>query len=187
VRLGIVLALAAATALVSHNSNANELYIIQSGDKLVLESTQDGGSYADFTLVGDFQTITNTQTVGTDTADYQWVEMTVQGDYNDIENYQHGYDNKYAIFDIEGNSNIVYWEQRDSGPHTAYITTTGDGNVVYGQQQGSGNHYAELDLTSSSGSYTVNFLQDSSTDQSYSLTGICTNSNGCALNITQNQ
>lgn len=182
----IVLALAAAIALVSHNSNANELYITQSGDKLVLESAQDGGSYADFTLNGDNQTITNTQTVSTDTADYQWTEMVVYGNYNDIENYQHGSDNKYSDFNISGNNNTVYWEQRDSGPHTVFVSTTGDGHNVYGQQKGSGNHYAELDLTNSGGAYTVNFLQDSSTDQTYSLTGICTNTLGCSLNITQN-
>lgn len=186
-RLGIVLALAAATALVSHNSNANELYITQSGDNLTLQSSQTGpGNYADITLNGNNQTIKNMQVVSINTADYHWLEMVVYGDNTYAQSIQTHEDNKYSNINIDGDNNNIFWEQRDSGPHTSFVSVTGDGHRIYGEQKGSGNHYAEIDITNGGGSYDIDFLQDGSTDQSYTLFGTCTNTLGCSLNIIQN-
>jgi len=50
-----------------------------------------------------------------------------------------------------------------------------------------GSHTSTINLTNSGGAYTVDVDQtDNSTDRSYSLTGYCSNSNGCSVTVTQN-
>ena len=167
-RLVIVSALAAATALVSLKSNANELYITQSGNNLTLIVVQQGE---------------NNQIKGTATLD-----SLLSGDYNYVMWEQYGTGHLIQS-SITGDSNTVELYQSSlSGNHDATITVTGDGHTIDSTQTGTNNASMTLDLTSSGGAYSITTYQDTTnTNQSYSLTGICTNTSGCSLNITQNQ
>ena len=66
---------------------------------------------------------------------------------------------------------------------------TGDGHTVDANQRGTMAHSFEVDLTNSGGAYSVTSNQttnNTTTSKSYSLTGICTNANGCSVTVTQN-
>ena len=64
---------------------------------------------------------------------------------------------------------------------------TGDDHTVTSVQRGgmSGGHSLELDLTNAGGEYTVTTTQNSSTAQTYSLTGMCTATGGCGITVNQ--
>lgn len=167
-RLVIVSALAAAIALVSLKSNANELYITQSGDNLTLTVIQQGE---------------NNQIKGVNT-----FSSLLNGDYNNITWEQYGTGHLIQS-EIDGdNSTVDLFQSSLVGSHTANITLSGNDNIVNSVQSGTNNASLTLNLTSSGGAYNVTTYQDTTnTNQSYSLTGICTNTLGCSLNITQNQ
>ena len=49
-----------------------------------------------------------------------------------------------------------------------------------------GSHTTNIDLTNSGGGYTLDLDQTANSNQTYNITGSCTNANGCGLTITQN-
>jgi hypothetical protein len=142
--------------------------------------------------------------------------ITVTGDNNTYHSAQTDEStfccsNKNHLADIvTGNSNTVVHDQRGNGAHMGFIEVTGDSNDVDvlqrgGQgdhfydlvldgnsnsvtsiQKGNGAHSTTLDLTNNGGEYTVNTTQDSVNNQSYSMTGSCTNMAGCSVSILQN-
>ena len=142
--------------------------------------------------------------------------ITITGDSNTFESYQTDEStfccsNRNHLADIiTGSSNTVVHDQRGNGAHQGFIEVTGDSNdidvlqsggqgdhfydlilsgdnnSVTSLQKGDGGHSMTLDLTNNGGAYNVNTTQDSTTNQSYSLTGICTNIIGCAISVTQN-
>jgi len=111
----------------------------------------------------------------------------VNGDNNVIEHTQKGKAGHDGFVEIQGDSNDVELLQRgNGGVKWADIVLDGDGHTVDSDQRGSGSANLALDLTNSGGAYSVTTNQNTSTThRSYSLTGICTNGNGCAVTVTQ--
>ena len=86
---------------------------------------------------------------------------------------------------MNGDSNDIDVKQRgNSNKQTSYITVD-DGHTVDVFQRYS-DHTATINLTNGGGGYNLDLDQTASTDQSYSLTGTCANTSGCAITVTQN-
>ena len=217
---------AAVIALALHSpTNANEIYINQSGDSISLEMTQrSADNYAQLYSTGDYNNIVVRQGVHSDDS-YDGDETggheaywTVNGDFNIVGSYQTdenrggGGGNPHHLANIiEGDNNIAYHTQRGKAGHTGYIEIQGDNNTVDLYQRGNGGqkwadvyltgngHVVDIDqrgnygasaavnLTNSGGAYNFTLSQNVSTSyDTYSVTGYCTNSSGCTLTINNN-
>ena len=136
----------------------------------------------------------------------------VVGNYNTLGILQEndggiGSNGHYMEIDVAGNSNIMYMDQKDDGDKMLFLDVNGSSNDVDIIQQGTGEHFLDVTAGSNqtidinqdgSGSHaatidmsgyssTLDLDQTGSTDQTYSLTQICTNANGCGTTtITQN-
>lgn len=139
------------------------------------------------------------------------VYWIVAGNSNTLESYQtddNGNGGQHIANYITGDSNTVKHTQRGGGDHEGYIEIDGDNNNVTLLQRGNtdnqyadivlddghtvdvyqryGSHTANIDLTNAGGGYTLDVDQTASSNKTYSLTGICTNANGCSVTVTQN-
>jgi len=225
VRTVIVLALVLVAASVSNKSNANEIYITQSGDSLNLEVQQrsednyvslnstgssnditirqgmhadgtidldeTGGHEAYWTVTGGSNTVasyqTDTNRGGGGGAPHH-IANIVNGDNNVVEHTQMGKAGHDGFVEIQGDDNTVDLYQRgNGGAKWADIVLTGDGHTVDVDQRGSNSASAAIDLTNSGGAYNFTLTQNVTTSaDSYSVTGYCTNSSGCSLSVNRN-
>ena len=88
--------------------------------------------------------------------------------------------------DITGDYNSVFGTQVGSGNKDIDIDITGDANAVSVVQEGNGSHTATMNLSSPYGpAYSINLTQQGNTGQSYTMSGVCTNPNGCAYTVNQ--
>ena len=136
----------------------------------------------------------------------------VVGNYNTLGILQEndggvGSNGHYMEIDVAGNSNVMYMDQKDDGDKMLFLDVNGSSNDVDILQQGTGEHFLDITAGSNqtidvnqdgSGSHaatidmsgyssTLDLDQTGSTDQTYSLTQICTNANGCGTTtINQN-
>jgi hypothetical protein len=136
----------------------------------------------------------------------------VVGNYNTLGILQEndggvGSNGHYMEIDVAGNSNTMYMDQKDDGDKMLFLDVNGSSNDVDILQQGTGEHFLDITAGSNqtidinqdgSGSHaatidmsgyssTLDLDQTGSTDQTYSLTQICTNANGCGTTtINQN-
>jgi hypothetical protein len=136
----------------------------------------------------------------------------IVGNYNTLGILQEndggvGSNGHYMEIDVAGNSNTMYMDQKDDGDKMLFLDVNGSSNDVDIIQQGTGEHFLDVTAGSNqtidinqdgSGSHaatidmsgygsTLDLDQTGSTDQTYSLTQICTNANGCGTTtITQN-
>ena len=136
----------------------------------------------------------------------------VVGNYNTLGILQEndggvGSNGHYMEIDVAGNSNTMYMDQKDDGDKVLFLDVNGSSNDVDILQQGTGEHFLDITAGSNqtidvnqdgSGSHaatidmsgyssTLDLDQTGSTDQTYSLTQICTNANGCGTTtINQN-
>ena len=224
-RTVIVLALVLVAASVSNKSNANEIYITQSGDSLNLEVQQrsednyvslnstgssnditirqgmhadgtidldeTGGHEAYWTVTGGSNTVasyqTDTNRGGGGGAPHH-IANIVNGDNNVVEHTQMGKAGHDGFVEIQGDDNTVDLYQRGNGGQKwADIVLTGDGHTVDVDQRGSNAANATIDLTNSGGAYNFTLTQNVTTSaDSYSVTGYCTNSSGCSLSVNRN-
>lgn len=125
------------------SSNANEIYIVQSGDDLTMTITQTGENhtitglpvYDSPGIAGDGNTITINQ----DGGQYHWVEGEVVGDDNIIDSYQGGGgESNFAGAMINGNNNTLRVYQgkhedgttdtTEAGDHDSFSMMIGDNN-----------------------------------------------------------
>ena len=49
-----------------------------------------------------------------------------------------------------------------------------------------GSHTANIDLTNAGGAYNLDLTQNANTNQTYNMTGTCTNALGCGVSVVQN-
>ena len=140
--------------------------------------------------------------------DVYWI---VSGSNNTLESYQTDDNSNGGLHIanyITGSNNDVKHTQRGAGAHEGFVEINGDGNDVELLQRGNsvtqfadivlddghtvdvaqrhGSHTSNIDLTNGGGAYSLNVSQMASTNQSYNLTGTCTNATGCAVTINQN-
>ena len=140
------------------------------------------------------------------------LKLNVTGNYNTMGILQEndggiGSDGHFMDVDIAGNSNTAHADQKDDGDKMLFLDVNGGSNNIDILQQGTGEHFLDVTLGSDqtvdinqdgSGSHsatidmsgyssTLDLDQTGSTHQTYSLTQICTNANGCGTTtINQN-
>jgi len=135
----------------------------------------------------------------------------ITGDSNTVASYQtddNGNGGQYSFNDIDGSSNTIKITQRGAGDHYSILDVNGGNNDIILLQRGNsdkqtssitvdsghtvdvfqryGDHTATINLTNSGGGYNLDLDQTDTSNRSYSLTGYCANSNGCAVTVTQN-
>jgi hypothetical protein len=164
-----------------------------------------------FDITGDYNSTTIEQG-GAAGSDDNRILMDINGDYNTVSNTQiHnngvGNNGHFLALDVDGDNNNILTSQLNDGDKKAFISAQGDDNDIDLYQQGTGSHYVEIavgsdqivDITqdgtgnhnasiSMTGySATLDLNQDSSTNQTYSLSQNCMNSSGCGTTtVTQN-
>lgn len=95
-------------------------------------------------------------------------------------------ENHEADIIANGDGNDVTLTQTGAAK-TVYLDLLGSPHDVDISQTGSGNHYVFIDIeTGSNAIADINSTQWGSSSMSYSITGSCWASTGCALNISQN-
>ena len=89
------------------------------------------------------------------------------------------------VYTYGGDNNDIFIKQNGNGNKYVYMTVRTDGGAQNIIQDGSGSHTATIDLT---GLYKtdLSLTQDSSTNQTYTLTNNCQTVGGCAISLTQN-
>ena len=212
-------------------STDNRISITQSGGGLDLDITQDGNNNLIIgtdlsnagSITGDNNTVSITQNndnnvlglgingasnnvVVTQDKDQRGI-LNIVGSSNQVNLNQIHLQNvgdHFSSIDIQGSSNILDIDQKESGDKIMFLDIDSSNNVTV-LQEGTGNHFLDIDLTNnhtinitqdgtgdhdatvnlSGNSSTVNLTQDSSTDQNYILEQNCTNVS-CSATVTQN-
>ena len=149
-----------------------------------IDTNETGDNDAYWYITGSSNTTASYQTDDNNNGgQYTWND--IDGSSNDIKITQRGAGDHYSWLDVNGDSNDIDVKQRgNSNKQTSYITVD-DGHTVDVFQRYS-DHTATINLTNGGGGYNLDLDQTASTDQTYSLTGTCTNSNGCGVTVTQN-
>ena len=152
----------------------------------------------------------NTVRVGQGFGDYGNLATAATQEW-DTDNSEGG--NNTAMVDIHGDNNILNIGQRNGSlgtfnghDVTAYIygddntartvqvhdgakdltlTLNGDDHTVYVEQRSTGAHNATISLTNGTNPYSLSLSQNSTTAQSYSMSGTCYTAGGCSVSVTQ--
>mgnify|MGYP003386972796 FL=1 len=152
----------------------------------------------------------NTVRVGQGFGDYGNLATAATQEW-DTDNSEGG--NNTAMVDIHGDNNILNIGQRNGSlgtfnghDVTAYIygddntartvqvhdgakdltlTLIGDDHTVYVEQKSTGAHNATISLTNGTNPYSLSLSQNSTTAQSYSMSGTCYTAGGCSVSVTQ--
>ena len=147
--------------------------------------------------VGDDNTVVVAHATGQNNTNENITNIDIIGDRNKAQSifanasYGNGSGGvKQTNIEIYGDDNIVKHGSDSYGNVEANVSVTGDDNSVQVYQR-SKNNIANIDVTNAGGAVSVNLQQLGSSWQdtaqnSFSLTQICTNANGCAVNVTQN-
>ena len=212
-------------------STDNRISITQSGGGLDLDITQDGNNNLIIgtdlssagSITGDNNTVSITQNndnnvLGLDiNGASNTLSITQDKDQRALVNIVGGSNqlnldqlhllnvgDHFTSIDIQGSSNILDIDQKESGDKIMFLDIDSSNNVTV-LQEGTGNHFLDIDLTNNhtvnitqdgTGSHdatvnlsgntsTVNLTQDSSTDQNYILEQNCANVS-CSATVTQN-
>ena len=182
----------------SSKSNANEIYISQSGDNLTLEVQQrSADNYVSLNSTGGYNNITIRQgmkddsTIDLDETGGHEAYWTVTGGSNTVSSYQTdenragGGGAPHHIANIvNGDNNLVEHIQMGKAGHDGFVEIQGDGNTVDLLQRGNGGQkWADIVLTGDG--HTVDVDQRGS--NSASATIDLTNSGGAYdFTLTQN-
>ena len=211
-------------------STDNRISITQSGSGIDLDITQDGNNNlvigTDLTnpasITGDNNTVSITQNndnnvLGLDiNGASNTLSITQDKDQRALVNIVGGSNqlnldqlhllnvgDHFTSIDIQGSSNILDIDQKESGDKILFLDIDSSNNVTI-LQEGTGNHFLDIDLTNnhtinitqdgigshdatvnlSGNSSTVNLTQDSATDQNYHLEQNCA-SVSCSATVTQ--
>jgi hypothetical protein len=201
----------------STSSNLTNATITGDDNTVAITQGNSAGSFSDnnVTLLdinGTNNSVTVRQGDNVDDAGGHRSSTNVVGNYNTIGILQEndggvGSNGHFMDIDISGNSNTVYADQKDDGDKMLFLDVNGASNTIDILQQGTGEHFLDVTLGSNqtvditqdgSGSHaaTINMSgytsgltlsQSGTTDQTYSLNQICTNSNGCGTTTVNQQ
>ena len=205
--MAIVLALAA-TALSPSYSKANEIYITQSGDDLLMNIEQDGEDHVikkkttASKIDGDGVRFVVRQTKNDNILEYD----QITGDDNYIGIFQgeniygwedsgsHG-NNNYIDINVEGSDNSVGHQQLHNY-HEVNTDIQGDGNTVWTNQQNYGaksinltinNDYNDVDIDQRNGNTSTSHTATITLDGTYGTTLDLNQSGWAANSYTLNQ
>ena len=150
-----------------------------------IDTDETGDNDIYWYITGDSNTVASYQTDDNSNGG-QYSFNDIDGSSNTIKITQRGAGDHYSILDVNGSNNDITLLQRGNNNTQTSTITVDDGHTVDLLQR-YGNHTSTINLTNSGGAYNLDVDQiDSSQDRSYSLTGYCTNSNGCTVSVTQN-
>lgn len=167
------------TVSITQNSDNNVLGLDINGASNTLSITQDKDQRALVNIVG-----------GSNQLNLDQIHFLTGGDH-------------FSSIDIQGSSNILDIDQKESGDKILFLDIDSSNNVTV-LQEGTGDHFLDIDLTSnhtinitqdgtgdhdatvnlSGNSSTLNLTQDSATDQNYILEQNCANVS-CSATVTQ--
>jgi hypothetical protein len=198
-------------------NNITDATITGDDNTVSITQGNNAGSFSDdnvtlLDITGTNNSVTVRQGDNVDDAGGHRSSTNVVGNYNTLGILQEndggiGSDGHYMEIDVAGNSNIMYMDQKDDGDKMLFLDVNGGSNNIDILQQGTGEHFLDVTVGSDqtvdinqdgSGSHaatidmsgyssTLDLDQTGSTDQTYSLTQICTNANGCGTTtINQN-
>jgi hypothetical protein len=144
-----------------------------------------GGHRSSTNVVGNYNTLgilqENDGGIG---SNGHYMDVDIAGNSNTAHADQKDDGDKMLFLDVNGGSNNIDILQQGTGEHFLDVTV-GSNQTVDINQDGSGSHSATIDMSGYSS--TLDLDQTGSTDQTYSLTQICTNANGCGTTtINQN-
>ena len=93
-------------------------------------------------------------------------------------------DHNARIYTYGGDNNDIFFKQKGNGNKTLYFTVRTDNGEQSMVQKGDGVHTATIDLT---GAYTtdLDLIQNSNSNQSYTLTNNCQTATGCSVTVLQ--
>ena len=114
---------------------------------------------------------------------YSWND--IDGSSNTIKITQRGASDHYSWLDVNGDGNDIDVKQRGNSNKQTSTITVDDGHTVDVFQR-YGDHTATINLTNAGGGYDLDLDQTDSSNRSYSLTGTCATTSGCAVTVTQN-
>ena len=168
----------------------NDLVIWQGKHADGTTDLAEGGDHtATVTITGNYNDIKAAQT-DQQTSGYGRHELTAEitGNSNDVEMTQRGNQKHLLDIDISGTGNDVTTFQRgNGGQKTADIELSGNYNVIDLNQRGMNSASASISVESIYGpAYNVTVSQQTDTSaKSFSLSGVCTNPNGCVVSVEQ--
>ena len=168
----------------------NDLVIWQGKHADGTTDLAEGGDHtATVTITGNYNDIKAAQT-DQQTSGYGRHELTAEitGNSNDVEMTQRGNQKHLLDIDISGTGNDVTTYQRgNGGQKTADIELSGNYNVIDLNQRGMNSASANISVESIYGpAYNVTVSQQTDTSaKSFSLSGVCTNPNGCVVSVQQ--
>jgi hypothetical protein len=201
----------------STSSNLTDATITGDDNTVNITQGNSAGSFSDnnVTLLdvnGTNNNINIRQGDNVDDAGGHRTKLNVTGNYNTVGINQHndggvGSNGHFMDIDIAGNSNTAYVDQKADGDKMLFLDVNGASNTIDILQQGTGEHFLDVTLGSNqtvditqdgSGSHAatidmsgytsgLTLSQSGTTDQTYSLNQICTNSNGCGTTTVNQQ
>ena len=187
----------ATTLLISHKSNANEIFVDQVGDNLDLSITQEGsGHWARvYTTDGDYNTFTVLQqnnsatNLGGHTSN---ISLYSGGDYNNISVTQKGdgdHESHVGINNSETHNTISITQDSNTGNHVSNVSVYHSGNTIAVDQTGTGTNTAYVIF---SGVGPTNFTLNQSGGKSFgnpstgtAATVNCGSTAGCGVIVNQ--
>ena len=149
-----------------------------------IDNNETGDNDAYWYITGSNNTTASYQTDDNNNGgQYTWND--IDGSSNTVKITQRGASDHYSWLDMNGSNNDVTVLQRGNSNKQTSTITVDSGHTVDVLQR-YGDHTATINLTNGGGGYNLDLDQTASTDQSYSLTGTCANTSGCAVTVTQN-
>ena len=154
-----------------------------------IDLAEGGDHTATVTITGNYNDIKAAQT-DQQTSGYGRNELTAEitGNSNDVEMTQRGNQKHLLDIDISGTGNdVTTYQKGNGGQKTADIELSGNYNVIDLNQRGMNSASANISVESIYGpAYNVTVSQQTDTSaKSFSLSGVCTNPNGCVVSVQQ--
>ena len=154
-----------------------------------IDLAEGGDHTATVTITGNYNDIKAAQT-DQQTLGYGRHELTAEitGNSNDVEMTQRGNQKHLLDIDISGTGNdVTTYQKGNGGQKTADIELSGNYNVIDLNQRGMNSASANISVESIYGpAYNVTVSQQTDTSaKSFSLSGVCTNPNGCVVSVQQ--
>jgi len=154
-----------------------------------IDLAEGGDHTATVTITGNYNDIKAAQT-DQQTSGYGRHELTAEitGNSNDVEMTQRGNQKHLLDIDISGTGNdVTTYQKGNGGQKTADIELSGNYNVIDLNQRGMNFASANISVESIYGpAYNVTVSQQTDTSaKSFSLSGVCTNPNGCVVSVQQ--
>jgi hypothetical protein len=168
------------TVSITQNNDNNVLGLDINGASNTLSITQDKDQRALVNIVGGSNQLNLDQLHLLNVGDH-FTSIDIQGSSNILDIDQKESGDKILFLDIDSSNNVTIL-QEGTGTHFLDIDLTNN-HTINITQDGTGDHSATIGLTGNTS--TLNLTQDSSTDQNYILEQNCTNVS-CSATVTQN-